>query len=72
MISRLLRSVYLDGIYSVADVLAIPKLMVMDIRQAVARFLLDHTEIGKAVVVEHNMRERQEVGRGRLLHLPRV
>lgn len=41
---------------TLADAIAVPKLMAMDIRSAVAKFLLDKTKIGEAVIVEERFR----------------
>lgn len=41
---------------TLGDAAAVPKLIAMDVRQAVARFLLDKTKIGEAVIVEERFR----------------
>jgi hypothetical protein len=51
---------YLRGIADIrsfADVVAMPKIFMWDLQCAIARFLLDKTEIGDAVVAEHTLRK---------------
>lgn len=45
------------SVRSFADAVAVPKIVVGDVRATVARFLLDHTKFGDAVIVEWSMRQ---------------
>lgn len=54
---------YFSGIYSIADALAVPRIVARELQQALAVFLLDRTPIGKAVLVEYFWRQSLEKAR---------
>jgi len=48
---------------SVEDALALPQILARDVRKNIARFLIDKTKIGEAVIVEWSFRRAAEEAR---------